>query len=160
VATHSLDEAWLERVLTQPGYHVVTPRHVAEYPKYQAPIPAVLSKPPQLRQRAYAPYRSKTEYLYSRILDTWQTQGQLVRWRYEAVRLALAPHTTLTVDFCLTMPPESEDSRQQLHEVKPAWYREDGWIKLKQAAALWPEYRFFLAQYTKQQWHWKEIPCA
>jgi hypothetical protein len=153
----SLDEAWLQGVLTRPGYHIVAPSGGSAYQRPQTPVPANVSEAPT--QRLYAPYRSKTEYLYSRILDAWQTKGQIVRWRYEAMRLTLAPRTTLTVDFLLTMPSESGDHRPQLHEVKGAWYREDGWTKLKQAAVLWPEYRFFLAQYTSQQWSWKEIPC-
>jgi hypothetical protein len=127
-------------------------RIVGHLPEDAPHVPA-LGGAPQDR-RPWWPYKSRTEQRYALLLEQWQHEGLIVRWRYEAVRLLLAPATTLTVDFCLTMP----DGRWQFHEVKGAYVREDGWIKLKQAAALWPEWRFALAQWKQEAWHWREVP--
>jgi hypothetical protein len=129
-------------------------------------LPPVLALPPVLvearRQSRFWPYRSRTEQRYALLLGQWQETGQVLRWRYEAMRLRLAPRTTLTVDFWLTMPPALADPRMQLHEVKGGFdvRQEESLVKLKQAAALYPEYRFFKVHYGDQQWHWREVPAA
>jgi hypothetical protein len=118
------------------------------------------------RNSPYWPYRSRTEQEYAALLAMWQRDEIVQRWRYEAIRLTLAPRTTITLDWYVVMA-SARDTRIQLHETKGAWFREDGWQKLKQAAALYPEFRIFLVQKVKgqqvgwqQQWTWKEIPAA
>lgn len=119
-------------------------------------LPGVLlaDSPPRPR------YRSQTEHRYAILLEQWQHDGQIHRWRYEALRLHLAPSLTFTADFVVTLPQGSGDGRLQLHEVKARWGREDGWIKLKMAAAAWPEFRFILAREVDRQWCWREVPVA
>lgn len=107
-----------------------------------------------LTQRPYAPYRSRTEQRYAQdVLAVWAHDGAIVRWRYEAVRLQLAPQTTLTPDFLLTLP----DGRMQFHEVK-GFAREDAMVKLKIAARLWPEYLFYLVRWHRGSWLRTLIP--
>lgn len=111
---------------------------------------------PLRHQSPYAPYRSRTEQRYAALLDVWQREGQVRKWRYEAMRLTLATlKTTLTIDFWLTRP----DGRIELHEVK-GFAREDAMVKLKVAAVLYPEWRIILVRWQKQAWTWKDIPCA
>src|SRR5262245_44259461 len=115
----------------------------------QAPmLPPVLVESPQ--RPAYWPYRSQLEADYAVLLEEWQHVGLIRQWNYETHCLKLAPRTTLTVDWYLWMG----DGSHQLHETKGAWHREDGWQKLKQAAALFPGYRFFKVQRSDHQWQW------
>lgn len=157
----AFSDAWLTEVLAKPGYTVV-----GDAPRRQAfSLPAALVEtadhPP------YWPYRSQLEYDYAEVLTTWQTQGLIRQWQYESHRLTLAPKTTLTVDFYLWMA----DGSHQLHDTKghtlytrtkqqKVVNTEDGWQKLKQAAAKFPGYRFFRVQRTDQQWQWQEVPAA
>lgn len=150
----TFSDAWLADVLARPGYGVVG----APTPPVAITLPALLTATPE--RSPYWPYRSKTELLYATLLDQWQQAGMILRWRYEALRLTLAPRTTLTVDFLVTMPEASPDPRLHLHEIKAEYIREKGLIKLKQAAALYPEFRFVLAQRKDQHWFWKDIPAA
>ena len=143
-------EAWLSAVVAKPGYAVV-----GAPPAQTAPgVPALLRTPPA--RPAYWPYRSHLEQDYATLLERWHSQGLIRQWQYESHRLTLAPKTTLTVDFYLWMA----DGSAQLHEIKGNWYREDGWQKLKQAAARFPGYRFFRVQRTDAAWVWQEVPAV
>jgi hypothetical protein len=145
-------EPCLTEVVRQREYRVLEPTgEVVEV------MPTVLHE--ARSTNPYWPYRSRTEQRYALLLEQWQHDEMLVRWRYEALRLTLAPRTTLTVDFYLIFPEGVGDGRPQLHETK-GWIREDSWIKLKQAAALYPEFRFFMVRRHKEHWEWKEVPSA
>ena len=102
-------------------------------------------------------FRSDTERKYAALLEQWQREGEVRQWYYEPIRLYLAPKTTLTVDFLVIWDIRPRDL--ELHEVKPKWYREDGWQKLKIAAALYPCFRFLLAQWKDRKWTWQTIPA-
>src|SRR5262249_52520698 len=93
-----------------------------------------------------SPYRSKLEAHYAALLTMQQRAGEVVRWRYEAIRLTLAPRTTLTVDFVLTLP----DGRIVFDETK-GFRRDDAMAKLKIAAALYPEWTFRLVTRERDQ---------
>ena len=122
-------------------------------------VSAVPSSPSP--RRPWWPYRSKTEWRYAEVLERWQQTGQILRWRYEALRLALAPQTTLTVDFLVTPVLNAVDQRLRFDEVKGAtWFREDGWQKLKIAAALYPEFRFVRVQWKDNAWQYLEVPSV
>jgi hypothetical protein len=123
----------------------------------QTPPPLDCPTTPLAAVHPYAPYRSRTEQRYAGTLAIWQRSGLIQRWRYEALRLTLAPRTTLTVDFYLLLA----SGTQVLDEVKGSWAREDAIVKLKTAAALYPEYRFRLVRWdaTSQRWTHREIPA-
>lgn len=129
------------------------PRNAAVLLDTQAIPAAILDTP---KRPAFWPYRSQLEQDYARVLDGWHATGYLRQWVYESHCLTLAPKTTLTVDFYLWMA----DGSHQLHETKGKWYREDGWQKLKQAAARFPGYRFFRVQHIDGEWTWREVPAA
>jgi hypothetical protein len=100
------------------------------------------------------PYRSKLEAAYASYLHTLMLAGDILTYKYEFIRLTLAPHTTITVDWFVLLP----DQRIELHETKGKWFREDGWVKLKVAASLCPMWRFVLVQRKRGAWEQKELP--
>jgi len=87
------------------------------------------------------PDMNKTEAEYAVMLNARQNSGEILWWRYEAVTLKLADNTRYTPDFLVMRA----DGSLEIHETKGGFVREDGWVKLKIAAALFP-FRFFLCQ--------------
>jgi len=87
------------------------------------------------------PAMNKTEAEYAAMLQARTSQGEILWWRYEAVTLKLADNTRYTPDFLVMRA----DGTLEIHETKGGFVREDGWVKLKIAAALFP-FRFFLCQ--------------
>ncbi|WP_205189151.1 DUF1064 domain-containing protein, partial [Burkholderia sp. LMG 13014] len=83
----------------------------------------------------------KTEAEYAGMLEARRLRGEVAWWRYEAITLKLADNTRYTPDFLVLLP----DGALEIHETKGGYIREDGWLKLKVAAALFP-FRFFLCQ--------------
>lgn len=100
-------------------------------------------------------YRSKLEARYAGYLEALRHTGEIRTVRYEAIRLELAPNTTILVDFFVELP----DRTCELHEVK-GFMREDAWIKLKVGAARWPHYRWFVVTRRKGDWIVKRVPSA
>lgn len=90
---------------------------------------------------------NKTEAAYALVLDQLKESGEIESYRFESVRLKLAPNTHLTIDFYVIRA----DGLIEFHEVKAC--RSDGkylvecdaMVKLKVAAELYPEYKFILA---------------
>lgn len=87
------------------------------------------------------PDMNKTEAEYAGMLEERRLRGEVAWWRYEAITLKLADNTRYTPDFLVMLP----DGVLEIHETKGGFIREDGWLKLKVAAALFP-FRFFLCQ--------------
>jgi hypothetical protein len=91
---------------------------------------------------AVEPYRSKLEARYSEQLEADRLGGLVAKWAYESLKLRLADRTFYSPDFFVITP----ERRIELHEVKATWaaeHQEDARVKLKVAAALFPEFRFF-----------------
>ena len=87
------------------------------------------------------PAMNKTEAEYAGMLEARRLRGEVAWWRYEAITLKLADNTRYTPDFLVLLP----DGALEIHETKGGYIREDGWLKLKVAAALFP-FRFFMCQ--------------
>ena len=102
------------------------------------PLPVAVGtvEPPELN-----PAMNKTEAEYAGMLEARRLRGEVAWWRYEAITLKLADNTRYTPDFLVLLP----DGVLEIHETKGGYIREDGWLKLKVAAALFP-FRFFLCQ--------------
>jgi len=96
------------------------------------------------RARARRPTTSgpnRTETRYAATLQRAVERGELIRFAFEAVRFSLASRTHYTPDFWVL----TSDLRIELHEVKGSrGYALDpqGRVKLKVAAALYPELYF------------------
>ena len=84
---------------------------------------------------------NKTEAEYAGMLEARRQRGEVSWWRYEAITLKLADSTRYTPDFAVLLA----GGAFEIHETKGGFIREDGWLKLKLAASLFP-FRFFLCQ--------------
>ena len=87
------------------------------------------------------PGMNKTEAEYAEILEARRRRGEVVWWKYEGITLKLADNTRYTPDFAVMLP----QGEFEFHETKGGFIREDGWLKLKLAAGMFP-FRFFLCQ--------------
>jgi len=72
--------------------------------------------------------------------------------RIQSITLKLADRATYTPDFSAVI-----DGRFTFFEVKGGFIREDGWLKLKIASRLYPEFDFVMAQYKNKVWTEKKI---
>jgi hypothetical protein len=79
---------------------------------------------------------NNTEAAYRDILWARQVAGEILWFRYEAVKLRLADATFYSPDFVLMLA----DGTLEVHEVKGHW-EDDARVKIKVAAAAYP-FRF------------------
>lgn len=95
---------------------------------------------------------NKTEEAYAKRLSLLQTAGEIVRYRFEALKLRLADKTFYTPDFLVVTADEI-----QLHEVKGFW-QDDARVKIKVAAEQYPEFAFIAVKKAKQgRWEIEEF---
>ncbi len=104
-----------------------------------------------------------TEQLYFERLFLQKHDGVIKIFKYEPTKFKLAHRCTYTPDFRVVLP----DGTIEYHEVKrrtPKWssMRDDANVKLKVAATLFPEFRFWLAEYWGEPKGWivKLVPRA
>jgi hypothetical protein len=95
------------------------------------------------RPRHVAGEMNKTEAAYAQQLDARIAAGEVLWWKFEAIKLQLAEKTTLTVDFFVQLA----NGELEAHEVKGHW-EEDARVKIKVAAAMYP-FRFLAIQREK-----------
>ena len=87
---------------------------------------------------------NKTEYAYAARLAVLQRAGEIREFAFEAVKLTLAPRTTYTPDFRVTL----RDGTVELHEIKACWkngrphWEDDARVKYKVAKSMFPQYTF------------------
>jgi hypothetical protein len=91
-------------------------------------------------------YRSKGEAAYARSLEVLQRAGDFREWRYEAITLRLGDRVRYTPDFYI----RRLDGSIELHEVKGPYAYEDARIKLQVAAAMYPEFAFYLVRWQRR----------
>lgn len=84
---------------------------------------------------------NKLEASFAMTLEAQKRAGKIVLWRYERLTLKLADDTRYTPDFYVL----ELDGSVSLTEVK-GFMRDDALVKLKVAAAQFPEFRFYLWQ--------------
>ena len=115
--------------------------HQKRVPVLAKPAPDAAPALPVATGTVREPDMNKTEAEYAGMLEERRLRGEVAWWRYEAITLKLADNTRYTPDFLVMLP----DGVLEIHETKGGFIREDGWLKLKVAAALFP-FRFFLCQ--------------
>jgi hypothetical protein len=76
--------------------------------------------------------------------------GELTDFRFEPLKLRLAPATFFNPDFLLVLP----NSTHELHEVKGHW-EDDARVKIKVAATLFPWWKFVGVTWNKEMKDWK-----
>ena len=89
---------------------------------------------------------NKTEEAYAQMLELRKRAGEILDYRYEAVKLRLAAKTFLTMDFLVVIPDAIE-----LHEVKGHW-EDDARVKIKVAAEQYPWFRFVAVSRIGKAW--------
>lgn len=83
---------------------------------------------------------NKTELAYSQYLEALKACGEVVWWKFEAIKLRLADNTHYTVDFFVM----KSNGELEAHEVKGYMF-DDANVKIKIAASIFP-FRFFIAR--------------
>lgn len=116
------------------------PRSADAPPPMLAPAAAVPAKTGmqtmQARGRLAKGQMNATEARYAEHLAQQQMVGAVLWWKFEAIKLTLAPDTTLTVDFAVMLACGS----LEMHDVKgaKAIYTDDAKVKMKVAAQMFP----------------------
>jgi hypothetical protein len=90
---------------------------------------------------------NKTEREYADMLELRKRAGEVAWWAFEPFKIRLADRTFYDVDFGVMLA----DGRLEVHEVKGGFITDDGRVKLKIAAELFPA-QFFLCQKVKKAW--------
>jgi hypothetical protein len=88
-----------------------------------------------------------TEAAYAAQLGLRQLAGEIVGWKYEAVKLRIGEGCTYTPDFIVWLP----DRTVEIHEVKGREF-EDGIIKFKAAAESLPFMVFRMFKKRGGEW--------
>jgi len=91
------------------------------------------------------------EKKYAAYLDIRKVTGEIVDWKFEPLKLKLAPATFYNPDFGVQMP----DGRIELQEVKGGHWEDDARVKIKVAAAMFGWFKFVAAQWDKNTKDWK-----
>jgi hypothetical protein len=137
-----------------PGYKVREQGRAAAKPKAPASraqpatppaVPAIAiatKEKPSAMERMQAKGRlpkgtmNSTEAKYAAYLDQLKLTGDVLWWKFEPIKLLLAPLTTLTPDFMVMLA----DGALEMHDVKgaKAIYTDDAKVKMKIAAQQYP----------------------
>lgn len=96
------------------------------------------------RSRVSPQAMNKIEARYATHLEGLKLAGEIVSYRFEALKLKLAANTFYTPDFVVTFP-----DRIECHEVKGFW-RDDARVKIKVAAQMFPEFAFVAVKREKK----------
>ena len=92
---------------------------------------------------------NKLEEKYSLYLNGLKTTGEIIDFRYEAIKLRLADKTFYTPDFAVFYP-----DRIELHETK-GFMEDDANVKIKVAAEQHWYFKFVLVQWKNKQWEFR-----
>ncbi len=90
---------------------------------------------------------NKTEALYAQELELRRLAGEIIDWKFGAVKLRLADNTHYTPDFLVVFP----DGQLCFDETK-GFERDDAVVKFKLAAELFPYWRFRMIKREKDAW--------
>lgn len=91
---------------------------------------------------------NKLEAAYSLQLRARQIAGEVLWFKYEAVKLRLAEKTFYTPDFAVML----DNGELEMHECK-GWMEEDANVKIKVAASMYP-FRFIRCMHRNKAEGW------
>lgn len=118
---------------------------------------------PSSRTRHEVGKMNKLEAKYAAHLELRKTTREIKDWRFEPMKLRLAPRTYFDIDFLVAlhyddvqMAPTKVDriSVLELHEVKGHW-EDDARVKMKVAATMFPWWTFRGVKWDKDAKDWK-----
>jgi len=102
-----------------------------------------------IRPRHVAGEMNGMEKRYAAYLETRRLVGEIIGWKFEAIKLKLARATFLNPDFEVVKP----DGRIELHDTK-GHMEDDAAVKLKIAAQMFPEYRIVVVKEVGKPKRW------
>jgi hypothetical protein len=90
----------------------------------------------QAKGRLAAGVMNRTETAYASALEAQRQAGTILWWKFEALKLRLAPKTFVDIDFAVM----AGDGGLEMHDVKGARaiYTDDAKVKMKVAAETFP----------------------
>lgn len=94
---------------------------------------------------------NKTERAYANLLELRRRAGEILWYKFEAIKFRLANNTYYTPDFVVLLA----NLEIEVHEVKGFW-EEDARVKIKVASEMFP-FRFFGVQLIDKQWKYEEF---
>lgn len=89
---------------------------------------------------------NKLEKVYSEYLFFRKKAGDILDYKFEAIKLRHAPNTFYTPDFMV----HTTDGYIEMHETKGFW-EDDARVKIKVAAEVFP-FRFVAITRSKDGW--------
>lgn len=96
--------------------------------------------------------KNKLEQSYEdTVLYPRKLSGEILDYKYEAIKLRLADNTTYTPDYMVTIA----NGEIEMHEVKGFW-QDDARVKIKVAAEIYP-FRFVAITKERGAWQYEEI---
>lgn len=99
--------------------------------------------------------KNKTEQAYDELLSARLQSGEILWYRFEAVKLRLADNTFYTPDFLVI----TATGTQECHEVKGRW-TDDARVKIKVAASQYP-FRFIaIRRAGRHDWHIEDLTSS
>jgi hypothetical protein len=98
--------------------------------------------------------QNKTEAAHGLDLEMRKRAGEIQDYRWQPLRLKLAPDCTYEPDFMLLMA----DGSIEFHEVKGGFITDDGMVKARVAAQTFPWFRFVMYQYDRRGCKVRELP--
>ena len=108
----------------------------------------IITRASRPRPRQKPGVMNKLEKSYSGLLEHQKLAGEIVSWKFEALKFRLAKKTFYTPDFLVVA------DQIEIHEVKGHW-EDDARVKIKVAAEMFPEFQFIAVQKNKQIWEWE-----
>lgn len=84
---------------------------------------------------------NNTEAEYARYLEASRIAGEVLWWKFEAIKFRLADNTFYTPDFVVM----AANQQIELHETKGFW-TDDARVKTKVAADQYPIFKFIAAK--------------
>ena len=148
-------ETWREAIARENerlGIRLKTPPPVAPPKKFTGHVDMIESTRDlagQFRQRHVVNEMNGLEKKYAAYLETRRLTGEIVGWKFEAMKLKLARATFYNPDFLVV----TLEYRIELHETK-GFARDDWRVKHKIAIEMFPEFRFVIVCWNKNTKGW------
>lgn len=142
---------WREAIAEQNSRLGIKPQPVI-VPKITAdlPPPPIPGRELGSRLRHVAGEMNGLEKRYAAHLEQRRMCGEIVTWKFEAIKLKLAKATFYNVDFQVVMP----DGSIEVHETKGHW-EDDARVKFKVAVEMFPEFKFVVVKWNKNTKGWE-----
>ena len=145
----SIRDEWISR----PAHlrHLSLAEYIAGQEDKVSPVPPPIQAKAGGRARHEPGQMNGLEKKYAAYLEIRKVTGEIVDYKFEPLKLKLAPATFYNPDFGVQMP----DGKIELHETKSSHWEDDARVKIKVAAAMFGWFRFIAAQWDKNAKDWK-----